>query len=68
MVEEAGWNHLTESRSLRMGLCLGDGLGMRSGGEAPRAEVPGGALLGRSGEEQGEAEWPEGAAGLVEEE
>lgn len=69
--EEEGWYRLSGSQSPWVGPCpgpAGDGPGRRSGEEAPRAEGPGGAPLGRSGEGLGEAGWPGAAAGVVEEE
>lgn len=55
--EEAGCCRPTGSQSPRVGPCpgpAGDGPGS-SEGEAPRAEGPGAAPPGRSGEEQAEA-------------
>lgn len=69
-VEEAGWCHLTVSRSLWAVPCpgsVGVELGRRSAGAVPQVEGPGGGRPERSGEGQGEAGWLAAAAGLVEE-
>lgn len=62
----AGWYRLTGLKSPCVGPCpgpAGDGLGRRSGEEAPRVEGPGGAPPGRSVEGRGLAGWPGASAG-----